>query len=260
MSDTNPILIAGGVASNQSVYEAVTTARHLPGTRGRLGDGREFEYVRSDNSTAIGKGKLATYDPVVAAVDKIAVQAATGIGSMTIPVTVTLTVDANELAGAYINIDDDVGEAELYRILGHASHTSGTLTLAIDRGVVVALTTSTTATIVFSANAVKISAAVVARVVPVEVAAGVPLFNVGAGDTTAQFFWVQKTGLASVLFGAAVGAVGQPVYHGEVAGAFQLAELDIVTTVDIANQSVLGTSATLLPVDTEYHPVYLSIA
>lgn len=258
MSFTNPILI-GGVPSNQSVYEVLTEARHPRGTRGSLPDGRVFEYVRSDNATAIGHGKLATYDPIVAAVDKIAVQAAVAVGAYAIPVTVTLSVAANELEGSFISIDDDAGEGQLYKILGHAEHTSGTLTLAIDRPVVTALTTSSTATIVFAGNAVKISAAVVAQAEPVEVAAGVPLVDIPAGDTDAQFFWVQKTGWASVLFGTAVGSVGEIVYHGEDAGSFQVANLNS-DSADAEQLPALGTIASLLPVDGEYHVVNLSIA
>jgi hypothetical protein len=252
---THPVLFGGGVIANQSVYEAVTESRHLPGTRACFDDGRTFEYVRSDNATAIGHGKLATYDPIVAAVDKVDVQAAAAAGATQISVTVTVTLTANELAGGYISTDD-VGGGELYRITGHAAHTSGTLTLAIDRPVVTALTTSSDATIVFSACAVKISAAVVAAALPVEVAAGVPLVDIGAGDTTPQYFWAQKTGLASVLFGTAVGAVGQTIYHGENAGSFQVA---VATTAEAVRIS-LGTIAALLPVDGEYHPVYLNIA
>lgn len=260
MSFTNPVLVGSGVVSNHSIYDVHTEARQMPGTRGCLDDGRMFEYVRSDNSTAIGHGKLATYDPVAAAVDKIAVQAAAAAGATSISVTVTVTLTKDELLGGYLSIDDDAGEGHLYRIIGHDAHTSGTLTLAIDRPVVTALTTSTTATILFSACAVKISAAVVAQANPVEVAAGVPLVDIPAGDTTPQYFWVQKTGLASVLFGTAVGAVGQPVHHGEDAGSFQVASLDIVTGSDISAKVLLGTIAALLPVEGEYHPVYLSIA
>lgn len=250
-----PWLFGGGTAK-QSVYDVSTTAQHTPGTRAFLDDGRQFEYVRSDNSTAIGKGKLATYDPVAAAVDKIAVQAAVAAGSFEIPVTVTVTLTANELSGSYLSIDDDAGEAELYRIAKHAAHTSGTLTLTVDRPVVVAMTTSTTATIVFHANAVKISAGVTAAAQPVEVAAGVPLVDIPAGNTTPQYFWVQKTGICDVLFGTAVGAVGQPVYHGEDAGSFQAS----VQTTAEAGRVHLGVIHALLPVDTEYHPVVLNIA
>ena len=258
MSNNNPVLIAGGVASNQSVYEAVTTMRHTPGTRGYLADGRQFEYVRSDSATAIGHGKLATYDPIVAAVDKVAVQAAAAAGDTSISLTVDLILTANELVGGFISIDDDAGEGELYRISGHPAYATGssTHTFEIERPVATALTTDSTATIVFGPCAVKLSAAVVAAALPQEVAAGVPLFDVGAGNTTPQFFWVQKTGYANVLFGTAVGSVGDTLIHGENVGSFQLA---VATTAEGVRVS-LGSIAALLPVDTEYHPVVLNIA
>jgi hypothetical protein len=257
MSTSNPILPTGG-SSGQSVYSVVTTALHPVGTRGILSDGREFEYVRSQHATAIGKGKLVTYDPIVAGVDKLAMGAASAIGATTVSVTVTSTI--NQYAGAYLSIDDDAGEAELYRIISHPAVVSNETVFTLDRPLVVATTTNTTCTIVVNAGAVKISAAVVAQAQPVEVAAGVTLVSVGAGDTTNQFFWVQKTGLANVLFGTAVGAVGNPCYHGEDPGSFQLVTMDHADTTDRTEIVTLGTIAALLPVDTEYHVVRLSIA
>jgi hypothetical protein len=253
----NPILSGGG-PSNQSVYEVSTTQRHRLGARAVLSDGREFEYVRSKHATAIGKGKLVTYDPVAAAVDKLAVGVASAIGSMTQSVTVA-SASANLYAGAWLSIDDDAGEAELYRIVSHPAHASETV-FTLDRPIVVATTTSTKVTIVNDANAVKISAAVVAQAQPVEVAAGVTLVSVGAGDTTNQYFWVQKKGLANVLFGTGVGAVGQPCTHGEDAGSFQVPSLDISAAADLTQFVHLGTIAALLPVDAQYHVVRLNIA
>lgn len=253
---SNPI-ISGGGPSNQSVYEVVTTARHRVGTRGVLSDGREFEYVRSQHATAIGKGKLVTYDPVAAGVDKLDVAAAAAIGDTEVSVTVATTSN-NQYAGAWLSVDD-VGGGEMYRIVSHALHATTTV-FKIDRPIVVALTTSSDVTIVQDAGAVKISAAVVAQAQPVEVAAGVTLVSVGAGDTTNQFFWVQKKGLANVLFGTAVGAVGQPCYHGEDAGSFQVVTMDHADTTDRTEIVNLGTIAALLPIDTEYHVVRLNIA
>ena len=257
MSSTNPILF-GGSASNQSVYEVVTTPRHVPGTKGVLPDGREFEYVRSQHATAIGKGKLVTYDPVAAAVDKLDVAAAAAIGDTSISVTVASTSN-NQYAGSYLSIEEGPGEAELYQITSHLLHATTTV-FNLDRPLVVAVTTATNVTIVQDANAVKISAGVVAQAQPVEVAAGVTLVSVGAGDTTNQYFWVQKKGLATVLFGTAVGAVGQPCYHGEDAGSFQVVTMDHADTTDRTEIVNLGTIAALLPIDTEYHVVRLNIA
>jgi hypothetical protein len=256
MSTTVPVLIGGGPAL-QSVYETSTTAKHELGTRGRLPDGREFEYVRSQHATAIGKGKLATYDPVAAAVDKLDVAAAAAIGDTSVSVTVATTSD-NQYAGAYLSVEEGPGEAETYRITRHLLHATTTV-FYIDRPLVVALTTATNVTIVKGPGAVKISAAVATLANPVEVAAGVPLVSVGAGDTTNQYFWVQKTGLATVLFGTLVGAVGDSVYAGEDAGSFQNAVLEIDTTVDIKAKVSLGTVFALLPIDTEYHTVMLNI-
>ncbi len=257
MSMSNPVLPTG-TSSGQSVYSVVTEPRHAVGTRGVLQDGRVFEYVRSKHATAIGKGKLVTYDPVAAAVDKLAVGVASAIGATTQSVTVASATD-NLYAGSWLSIDDDAGEAELYRIISHPLHASETV-FTLDRPLVVATTTSTTVTIVNDANAVKISAGVVVQTQPVEVAAGVTLVSVGAGDTTNQYFWVQKSGLANVLFSAGVGAVGQPVYAGADAGSFQVPSYDISAAADLTQFVALGTIHALLPVTTEYHTVRLNIA
>lgn len=263
---TTPVLIGGGPGL-QSVYEVSTTPKHLLGTRGVLGDGREFEYVRSKHATAIGHGKLATYTPMIASDDKCAIQAATAAGSLSIPITINPTVAfaENELAGCFISIDKydtALPDGQMYRITSHAAKAtgSGTMTLYIDRPVVTALTTNGTATLVTGASQVKISAAVAAQAQPVEVAAGVPLVDIGAGSTTPQYFWVQKKGLASVLFGTAVGSVGKSCVHGEDAGSFQVSSYDISAAADIDAFVSLGTIVALLPVDTEYHVVNLNIA
>ncbi len=259
MSYTNPVLTTGGTSA-QSVYSVVTTPLHLPGTRACLSDGRVFEYVRSKHATAIGKGKLVSYDPIVAAIDKLT-GVATDLGATSTVVSVTATLAANELAGGYLSVDLDPGQGEMYMIVGHAAHTSGNLTLYLDRGIAgAAITTTSRLTIQPNSTAVKISAGVTAQALPVEVAAGVTLVNVGAGDTTPQYFWVQKQGLANVLFSAAVGAIGRPIYQGADAGSFQVANLDVSAGADLVQFPSLGTIVALLPITAEHHSVRLNIA
>lgn len=255
MSNTNPVLIGGGVASNQSVYEVVTEPRHRPGTRGTLGDGRQFEYVRHDGAAAIGKGKLAVYEPMAAGSDQLTAAAA-AIGDTEITVTATIALTANELVGGFVTVDADDGLGEMYGIVGHAAHASGALTLQIERPVVVALTTSSDCSLVFGPASVHISTGVAAEALATEVAAGVPLVDVPIGSTTAQYSWVQKTGFAQVLFGTAVGSSGDVLGFGENAGSFAVS----VEAESIAQIQELGSIYALLPVDTEYAAVRLKIA
>ena len=254
MSTTNPVLIGGGVASNQSVYEVFTEARHRPGTRGTLGDGRQFEYVRHDGAAAIGKGKLAVYEPMAAGSDQLAPDAA-GIGDTTIVVSVTLTLTANELVGGFVTIDSTPGEAEMYGITGHIAHTAGDLTLSIERPIVVALTTGSDLSIVHGPASVHISTGVAAEGLATEVAAGVPLVTVPIGSTTPQYSWIQKTGFANVLFGTAVGSVGDVLGYGKDSGSFQVS----VEAESVAQTPELGIIVALLPVNAEYAAVRLSI-
>ena len=254
MGSTNPVLIGGGVVSNQSVYEVVTEARHIPGTQGVLDDGRRFEYVRSDNAATIPKGNLAVYEPMAAGSDDLTAVAA-AIGATEIGVSVTLTLTANELQGGFLNVENDVGEGELYKIVSHPAHTSGAITFAIDRPVVVALTTASDVSIVHGPTSVHISTGVAAEALATEAAAGVPLVTVPIGSTTPQYSWIQKTGLASVLFGTAVGSVGDVLGYGEDSGSFAVS----VEAESVAQIPQLGIIVSLLPVDTEYHVVRLSI-
>lgn len=255
MSFSNPVLVGGGVISDQSITKVVTQARHMPGTVGRLDDGRTFEYVRSQHGTAIPAGSLACYDPMVTAQDTLAVAAAAAVGAFSITVTATLTLTKNELLGAYLGVEDDAGEGQTFMIIGHDAHTSGSLVLKIATPIKTALTTSSTAAIFTGPTAVKISAAVVADASPVEVAAGVPQVEIPIGSTTNQYAWVQKTGISMGLFGTIVGAVGDAAYQGELAGSFQ-ASVDTSTQI---HQPTLGVIASLLPIDTEHAFVKLNI-
>ncbi len=260
MSTINPVLIAGGVASSQTVYEVVVgnVGRHRPGTQGVLADGRTFEYVRSDQGTAIGKGKLATYEPMAAGSDQLAPTAA-GIGATTIIVSVTLTLTKDELIGGFVTVDSTPGEGEMYGITGHALHTSGNLTLQLERPIVTALTTGSDLSIVHGPASVKISAAVALETEAQEVPAGVPLVDIPVGNVadTHQFFWIQKTGFANVLFGDKVGSVGDSLgFAADDAGAFSVS----VEKESVAQLPELGQIVALLPVDTEYAAVMLHIA
>ena len=109
-------------------------------------------------------------------------------------------------------------------------------------------------------TSVKISAGVASLAYPVEVACGVPLVDIPAGNSTNQYFWAQKTGLASVLFGTDVGAVGGAVYHGEDAGSFQSPLIEVDDATDVDQKVHLGTTYSLLPFEAEYFVVNLQIA
>lgn len=255
MSYENPRLIGTGEISAQSVYEARTTPLHLLGDVAVLNDGREFVYV-ANRGTAITAGKLCKYNEVSTNTDLCVIPTQTtgslAVGSRILNVTLagSSTFAEHQLVGDYLNIDDDTGEGRLYRILGNTAVSSGTaITLNIEP-LRAAITTSTTVTVVSRASDVQIADANQTQKI-----AGVTQFDVGAGSSTVQYFWIQRRGLTSCLVNGTP-AVGTPLIpSGTTAGAV---DASAEAGSGIYDQ-IVGVMVSLAGVSTEHHVIDLSV-
>lgn len=255
MSFNNPRLVGSGVISGQSIYEEVTTPRHLLGDHACLDDGREFVYV-SNKGSAIAVGKLCKFNEVDTAYDLCVIPTQTtgslAIGSTILNVTLagSSTFAENALAGEFLNIDDDTGEGRLYRILGNTAVSAGTaITLRIEP-LRLAITTSTTVTVV--ARALDI---VIADANQTQKNAGVTQFAVSAGSTTPVYFWLLRKGITSCLI-QGTPAVGTPLINSaSVAGA-------VAASAEAGSgiyDQIVGTMVSLAGVDTEHHVIELDV-
>lgn len=254
MSYTNPILRTGA-SSGQSIYSTVTTPLHPVGSSAALPDGREYVYVCNRNA-AIATGKLCKFNEVSTNYDLCVIPTQTAgslaLGSTVLDVTLagSSTIAANQFAGDFLNIDDDAGEGTLYKILGNTAVAAGTaITLQIEP-LRVAITTSTTVTLVNYAQDVQI-----ADNNQTQKVAGVTQFGVGAGSTTPVYFWLQNKGLCSVLMNGTP-AVGTPlVPSATTAGA-------VDATAEAGSgiyDNVVGTMVSLAGVTTEHHVAWINV-
>ncbi len=254
MANLNPRLTSG-VASNQSIYETVSTnPRHAPGTRGITDDGRVFRYA-CNRGTAIGAGLLVKATEISVDFDDLAT-ATTAAGETAINVTPvgTATYAANELAGGFVQINSgSTGLGMQYRIVSHAATAAATaFDLVIDGQVEVALDATATATVVPN----HWSNVAVADGNETQFCAGATPVAVGTGtDAAPIYFWAQVGGTATVLADAASIAIGQAIQvGGSTAGAFGAA----AEAAGTINQ-VIGTNL-FTTVDGDYMPVHLNIA
>jgi hypothetical protein len=254
MSYTNPILRTG-TASGQSIYETKTVPLHHPGTTAVLPDGREYVYV-ANRGSAIATGKLCKFNEVSTNTDLCVIPTQTtgslAVGSTILNITLpgSTTYVENQLLGDFLNIDDDTGEGTLYKILGNPALTAGTALTVVIEPLRVAITTSTTVTVVTHYNDVQIADANQTQRI-----AGVTQVAIGAGSTTPVFFWLQNKGLVSVLMNGTP-AVGTPlVPSGTTAGAVDASAEAGSGLYDL----VVGTMVSLAGVSTEHHVAWINV-
>ena len=252
MSYLNPIL-TGGTASNQSIYETVTSARHAPGTRAQLEDGRVFYYAEN-RSTAIGTGLLVAAAPISVDYDDLATNtAAVGDTSVTVTPVGSATYAANELVGGFLSINSGTtGAGMQYRIKSHAAIAAATATaIEIDGGVQVAFNADTTATVVPN----KFGGVIVAPTGAATVVGATQVAIPVGTDAAPVYSWVQTWGDATILAGAANDIVGHSLVKGTGGAGETLGFVD--AAADVAQ--IIGVNR-FTSVDADYMQVFLQIA
>ena len=253
MSYETPILTAGG-ASNQSVYEAVETARHPVGTSATMSDGRRFVYS-CNRGSAIAAGRLIKMTEPASTDAALAVNTAAA-GDTTLDLTFggSTTLAVNQLAGGYVNVQDDTGEGQLYRIEAHPALSAATALTVTIEAIRVAFSADTTVSVIQHPNnnvAIADASNYTQKIV------GATPTAVGAGSSTPQFFWAQTYGPASVLNEATAdvgtqlsvapndaGAVGLSAEGGSGTGSY---DPIVATMLDLAG------------LDTEHAAVFLQL-
>lgn len=257
MSYTNPQLKGSGVISGQSIYDvAATVPKHAVGTSAQLEDGREYVYV-CNRGSAIATGKLCKFTEVDTAYDLCVIPTQTtgslAIGSTILNVTLagSSTIAENQFYGEFLNVDDDTGEGTLYKILGNTAVAAGTaITLAIEP-LRVAITTSTTVTLVNHFQSVAIADNNATQKI-----AGVTQIAVGAGSSTPVYFWLQRKGLCSVLMNGTP-AVGAPLGISLTTGGAVDAAVEVDATGSY--KQIVGTMVSLAGVTTEHHVAWINV-
>jgi len=233
---------------NQGIYEISSTKRERLGTKRILQDGRIYRYAYAGG--ALSPGKLVQAKAINAHHEDVAPSAAVAAGGRSIVMdTLSTTLSANQLVDGYVIVQDDAGEGHIYDVVGHTAST--TPTIKIDPGVRVALTTSSTLTLVhnpwWSCDH---------GTTEELLAVGVPTVSV----TSSYYCWLQTGGICPVLAngtvaaGQAVAAAAASSIEGAVAGAAPAVSTSVASvTIPIVGYGVYAAN------DTEYCTVFLTI-
>lgn len=239
-----PNIAGWPVAIGQEAWSSNAAANkaHPLGQPGVTADGRFYRYCLAGATSLVVGNALQTRVEDVDH-DNIAVRA-TAIGDKALLITTGASggaLDADEYADGFAVIDTTPGLGYLYKISGHAAiaaSTDGSLNLADNETVQVALTTSSKITLVANPYSKVIQH-------PVTTATGAPVGGCTYIITNAQYGWIQSGGPGAALIAGTPGA-GQPVTTtGAVAGALTVHSAELSS---VAHMMVTGRDGKVLPV------------
>ena len=224
------------------------------GTRGVLPDGRVFYYAKNSSTAITPAGKICDGIAAVAAHDMDLAAAAASAGATSFTSGTSLTVTKDHYADGYVLFNDGPAQGEVYRIKSNSAVSSATgLEITIDEpdGLRTALTTSSLFGLAYSPYK------------DVKIIDGDGTMTTGPLGvnpipvTASYYFWLQTSGIASVLSGAAVAVVGDAIGFSQASGESGAFDLwDVSANEDTAP---IGTAMGIPSVDTDNQIVMLDI-
>lgn len=242
--------ITGVLQIGQELYKGSTFKLHDLGALGFDKFGNRYRYVKAGGNALVASHLIQ--EPVEdTAYRSMVVQAAAAIGDTEIAITLGGTaVTANQFDDGHLLIESAAGIGQHFRIVSHdvQSSTTGTCKFKVDRPVLVALTTSSQATVRKNA----FDGVIDYPTTPTGAPVGVALFGLAA----AEFGWIQSGGEATALFDAATNTSADQVAIGPseaVAGS-----VSAIEAADVA-PSHLGWSREIGSIDSTVGSVHLVI-
>ncbi len=206
-------------------------------------DGREFRWCYAGGTTLVA-GNLQQAPVQITNHANLVVVSAQAIGDTQITVTLGGTaVTANQYAGGYVAIYSGTGAGLQYQISSHAAQatTTGNVTLNLADAIVVAITTSSKATLVLNPY----NGVIVYPTTATSAAVGVAPWAL----TTATYGWIQTHGVTAVQCNGAI-TVGLGVAPSSGTAGNVSVMAATLSQVGYALQS---------GVDSDYCAVYLTI-
>lgn len=199
-----------------------STRQEALGTIGRGADGRLYRYGRA-GAVNLAAGKLTVSKAVVTNHTNMAVVSGAA-GATTIVATLGGTaVTEDQYAGGEVTINDSTGAGVNYKVKGNSAQTStsGNVKIFLAEPIIVALTTSSKATLnVNAGDGVIVSPSAIAHV-----PYGVP--NVAV--TALYYAWFQFQGRCSVLSDGVIGKGSGAIISDAVDGAVEVEVAGTVT-------------------------------
>jgi len=228
------------------------------GTIGMTPDGRKFRYAKNSSAAITTGGQIVEGEAMVGAHDMdVPCTGSTSAGSTTLSLEVPTTdLTENQYADGYIYINDGGGQGEMYRIKSHPAHDASddatcVFTLDESQGTATATTTGSLVGLVYNPYYN------VAIIDGDGTRLGRPL-GVSAMPISANYyFWLQTSGYAAVLAGAAVGVVGDGMKVSQASG--ESGGADLFDTSANQDTEPIGTAIGIAAVATDYQLIDLSI-
>ncbi len=223
------------------------------GVRSVTGDGREFRYIQAGASALIAGQLVQAAGPQSNYVDVTAIAVAAGATTATLTVSTGTAVVANQFSGGYYQTYGTVanGGGQNLKISSNtAVSASGTsITLTLEEGPSVAITTSATVNIIPPAytGIIQVPSTVTGKIAGIALPV-IPDASTTLNGLTALFYgWVQTKGIANALIsGTPAIGTGLSAPNSGTAGALQVTA---ATLMDIATNLKTGVDGRYGPVD-----------
>lgn len=231
----------------QSLRANSSTKNERLGTLRITQDGRKYRYARN-GAVALAVGKLQESPDYAAAVVNEAMPAAVAVGAKTTGFTAAsaVTYTQDYFAEGQLQINDAAGKGYAYDINGSTAVTAGTaITISLDEGIRVALTTSSEGTLCHSPWQGLILQATPANANCVGWTIGAPAIS--------DYHWEQTGGLGIAL-GMGTEAVGTMMVAGSTDGAVVAITSGLTITLPIL--AIMWATANI---SGEYKPMYFLI-
>ena len=228
--------------------------KHKLGTRAETPDGRVFYYAKNSSTAITPGGKICDGIAAVAAHDMDVAATATSAGATTVTSGTSLTTTLNQYKDGYIIFNDGPGQGEVYRVKGNTLVSGATgLVVTIDEedGFRTALTTASLFGLAYNPYT------------DVKVIDGDgtmttgPLGVIPMPVSASYYFWIQTSGIASVLSGAAVAVVGDAIGVSQASG--ESGAFDIWDASSEEDTRPIGQAMGVASVDTDNQIVMLAI-
>lgn len=239
----NLTLVPSGMAAQQG-FEESAIQKHALGQEAVTFDGRHFRYAKIGGSNLVA-GNVLQAPAADTDHDDITCRA-TAIGATELLITTgsgSGALDANEYADGFAVIDTTPGLGQICRILRHdaiAASTNGSLFIAPEDALTVALTTSSKITLIKNPYS-----GVIQNPANTMTGAGVGVAVYPA--TAAYFNWIQTKGVAPVLVGGTPAVGSQLVIPGDTAGEMVVDPANAATAV-VGCNLIVGRDGKVLPV------------
>lgn len=218
----------------QGIYQQSAEQKEKLGTIRTLDDGRVFAYAKN-GAVDLAAGKMTQSPAPSANANDEVVAADAAVGDLSISVTFGGALTADYYKDGWLWVNDDTGEAHIYRIKGHAAGTTAVIVYLHDPIRVAVTAGSGTVSLIKNVQ----DSVIVAPTTLTSAPAGVPLIPV----TAAYYFWNQVKGPCPILVDGTI-VIGQHVRVSDgVAGAVEPLDRDGTAEDEACVGTVLSVNA-----------------